>query len=779
MRGRGWLHTCTRADLGQKRPARRVALAVAFVVAVAACTAPAALALPEGRVYEMVSPPYKGGFGATHIEAVAENGESVAYFSPGAFAGAPAGFGATVESLDYLARRGASGWSTTPIMPPDMLVPFVSGSDVSPSLNLTFVLAAPGSSEETGEKLGSIQLPLVHVTDTPDVSANWELDGEALEFATPIGQTLFVKYLAATPDFCHVLINSPDGPLLLQAKGAYDPIYEVVGGCGGTSPTLRLVSVDNTGSIIGPLCPATVGLEVLEANESTQISRGINVFNALSADGSEAFFTACAAGNKFDHQLFVRLGGSRTIEVSRPLSEKCDEESELPCKGAASRASASFAGAAEDGSRVFFTSKAALTEEDTDVGNDLYMASIGCPAEDPQCEASERTVTSLVQVSHDPNAGEAAEVHNVVRVAPDGRRVYFVAGGDLLDSSEREALEAEGRAVPHTGAENLYVYDDLPGEAAKVVFIGEACTGHQLSGSSNDVQCAGTGSDELELLGGTASVTSALTEAQTAGPNGQFLVFSTYAQLTGDDTDTAKDVYRYDAATGALERVSIGENGYDSEGNNDKYDATIHPVSEGGSSGNIGPVEHQYNLGQRAISEDGSRIVFTTADPLSPLASNGLVNVYEWHEGATGGAGSVSLVSSGTGEQPVEDAVISPDGGNIFFDTVVGLAPQDTDGAPDIYDARLGGGFPAAPAPPRACSGEACYGSLTNPAPLLVPGSVPQAAGGNFPAPAKATIKTGKKAKAKKGKAKRRKSKEKREASGRSGKAKKAGRSGR
>ncbi len=51
-------------------------------------------------------------------------------------------------------------------------------------------------------------------------------------------------------------------------------------------------------------------------------------------------------------------------------------------------------------------------------------------------------------------------------------------------------------------------------------------------------------------------------------------------------------------------------------------------------------VRFQYEMDNRAVSEDGSRIVFTTAEPLSPAASNGLVNVYEWHEAPGGGEGA-------------------------------------------------------------------------------------------------------------------------------------------
>jgi hypothetical protein len=89
----------------------------------------------------------------------------------------------------------------------------------------------------------------------------------------------------------------------------------------------------------------------------------------------------------------------------------------------------------------------------------------------------------------------------------------------------------------------------------------------------------------------------------------------------------------------------------------------------------------------------------------------------------------------------VEDVVISPDGSDIFFDTTQGLVPQDTDGAPDVYDARVDGGFPPEPGPIQPCSGDACQGPLTNPAPLLIPGSVVQVAGGNLAQPGAASSK--------------------------------------
>jgi Tol biopolymer transport system component len=241
-----------------------------------------------------------------------------------------------------------------------------------------------------------------------------------------------------------------------------------------------------------------------------------------------------------------------------------------------------------------------------------------------------------------------------------------------------------------------------------------------------------------------------LPEAQST-QDGAFLVFCSYGQLLPEDTDSAKDVYRYDAQTGTLQRISVGVNDYHANGNSDAFDANI--ALSLSFSGSVDAVNLQHELTTRAVSENGSVIVFDTSEPLSPAATNGKVDIYEWDEG------NVSLISSGTAEEDDGEATITPSGRDIMFLTAQGLVRADTDGLPDIYDARVDGGFLESPAQPQPCSGDACQGPLTNPAPLLIPGSVSQAPGGNFTAPAaKAVVKT-KKVKSKKAKAKKKKKK--------------------
>jgi hypothetical protein len=691
--------------------------------------APAVCFGSESRSLEMVSPLYKGGYGASPIEAVSPNGDSVAFSSKGVFSGAPSGF----TPIGYVASRGLASWSTAPLMPPAELMPYVATQDVSPSLGSTLAFGKPGANEERAFQAGDEEEFMQRAVDQPDVAEQWSVIGFVLKpFAEePLQATepLSAKYDGGDPNFCHVFVTDANTFLLAEAKGGAGVIYELTSGCKGELPGLQLVSLNSENKLMMPSCPKYLGLSGAEDR-----------FNAVSSGGKEAFFTSgveekanlCNGSN----QLFVDVGG-KTVEVSRPIAEECGGGSAgVPCLGAGSRAGATFEGASRDGSKVFFVTSGRLLEGEVDSSNKLYVARIGCGSgvEGEACLPAQREsvgVTSLVQASRTTNAGEAAEVQGVVRVAPDGSRVYFVARGVLSAGANT------GGQVPVKGADNLYVYD-VGSDSVK--FVAELCSGPGLSGPSAgavaDLRCPLELDDSLENGRNDANLWSSRAgEAQTAGVDGRYLVFSSFAQLGADDSDTARDVYRYDSVSGVLERVSVGEAGYDANGNNNaggsngSFDAAIAAGHWGGRN------LEQYEMDNRTVSENGSRIVFRTADPLSPRALNGLTDVYEWHEAS--GGGEVTLLSSGTAEESVLDVVISEDGSNVFFVTSQGLVSGDTDGAPDVYDARLGGGFPAVAAPRQPCSGDACQGPLTNPAPLLVPGSVSQQAGENFPAPVK------------------------------------------
>jgi hypothetical protein len=709
---------------------RRSRLIGVCVLACCACciTPVGAFGLSEGRVYELVSPIYKGGYAANSITAVAPNGESVAFTSLGAFAGDPSN---PAADNFYIARRGASEWSTAPLQQPAAVSPRGGLIDYSATLESSLSEGSPGSSYFTSSYEGTEFEFLLHSTDAPDTAPNAPEPGPNFEVAGSVMETLAKKIgwngseADASPDFSHIVFSVDEGlELLSEAAKTESDLYDIASHPAAGEPPLRLVGLNNKHKALEPECHVTLGA-----------GRGKDSrLNAVADDGGEIFFTPTISKKSNEctrhEQVFVRLGGSKALEVSRPLLPLC---AEVPCGlEAETRAPAQFAGANEAGTKVFFTIAQPLLPGSTDASNNLYMATIGCAASEPACEAAKREVTSLVQVSQAPSATEAAEVQNVVTIAPDGSRVYFVARG-VLDTVQN----ADGQA-PVKGADNLYVYDSV--SAGSPVFIGDLCSAPETSGVVEDPRCPsglntteGPGAKNDTSLWVTNEPEAQVNSCSGADPTcepGRFLVFSAYAQLSPDDTDDAKDVYRYDAQTGSLQRVSVGEDGYDANGNRDGSDATIARNHEAGK------VYEQQDLISRAISEAGSQIVFTTIEPLSEGAINHLADVYEWHEG------SVSLVSTGSSSESTEDVVISDTGNDVFFVTSQGLAPQDTDGQRDVYDARLHGGFPPQAAQPRACEDEACQGPLTNPAPLLVPGSVSQAPGGNFvalPAPTKAT----------------------------------------
>lgn len=715
----------------------RVCALMSFVVlAAAALAASPALALtnPE-RHYEMVSPPFKDGYGVSAGPILAATGgEALAFSSQGSFVGQPA----NNALVGYISRRGTDGWATEPILAPGSVIAGPLANDLTPSLGRVVQLGTAGpNSQRSSETEGNVAL---HETGLPDRPEFWNVAGILTHaYSYEKGGVEGYIYESGSASLCQVLLSTTGAygdALLPEAVGLYTELYQVGLGCDGESNGVKLVGVNNQSHLIHGGCVTGRG--------GHYYAPGVTDFsNSVSSDGGEVFFTTCTKevgspeGPSVPHQVFVRLGGVRTVEVSRPVGEGCrggGVADEVPCQGAEQRASADFGGASEDGSYVYFTAGLAdpaepLVPGEGDASTNLYVARIGCPG-GVSCSVGERVVTSLVQASHDPALGGVAGVLGVVSVSPDGSRAYFVARGDLLAAAQERALEEAGRPLPLAGGANLYEFDDTDGSVA---FIGSLCTGALISANAEDVRCPSEKSDAL-LWGNSIEQ-----EAQTGGPHGEYLVFATRAQLTSGDTNTVRDIYRYDSLTGMLTRVSIGENGFADNGN-----ANVPPTNgeEPGSklpyalgAGGDTHLYEQHRMISRAISEDGSRIVFTSAAPLSSYATSGLANAYEWHEGL--GGGRVSLISGGSSEQPVKfsQLMMSPSGQDVFFVTTQRLLSQDTDEALDVYDARLGAGFPAASASVQPCSGDACQGPLTNPAPLLVPGSVSQAPGENLGSP--------------------------------------------
>lgn len=448
--------------------------------------------------------------------------------------------------------------------------------------------------------------------------------------------TSILRVWATTSDLSHVVLG---GDYAAVAPN----LYEVTGG----DQVLRPIGVDNSGA---PLPGAGVGGD------------GLLCSLGISADGRVIFF-----GNGIDGSCYrsfrARVGGATTIDLA---ASQCTRGAGDPGGVCNAEAPVNFVGFARDGSRAFFTTTQQLVNGDTDATNDVYVCEIPAGAVAPELPVNK--CPNLRRLSTGTAGG--ADVENVVRVSADGSHVYFVAHAVLADNqgaNDQTAL---------AGAHNLYVWQtDAEHPEGHTTFVARLITPGEVGDKGNS--------------------TTQLT------PDGRYLLVLTTDRLVnsgaGADTDSALDVYRYDAQTGEWLRLST--------------DAT-------GSGGNAetGAFVWFYS----AMTADGHTVVFTTNEALAPADANSGIDVYAWHEG------QVSLISpDGGGVHPG----ISASGTDIFFRSPSHLTAADSDTSADIYDARVGGGFDLRELAP--CAGEACKGRLTPPPSSSAPGSAGFGGGGN------------------------------------------------
>lgn len=657
---------------------------VVFTTAPASCPNDARRAednstkLPECRAYEMVSPVEKGlrpvAPGAwTPAEGPADR---VMYNAEGSFAGDLSGdpFG-----KPYLARRGSEGWVSEALSPPPSLGKQMFSQLTGSDAQLTEFLTAPMAVGEYARNIGTTEESPTGTLYLRRADGSYSPASPLIGPVGGVGQfkTLYNAMFGAggvldgARDLSKLVLATHGAPLLPGEPKAFEHIYEIAGV--RTTPELKVLNIGTEGEEM-PSCAislalggSSVGVGEGPTNPSVNLTGGHQ--NEISADGSRVFFSqmssvlpgGCGLGGV--QHLFARTEGQATANLSEPsVNDECASPS---CRNSGPE-SAVFQAASIDGSKAFFISAQQLTDGASPDGINLYEYDFNRP------EGHNLVALSALQSRGvDPNVSP----NGILGSADDGSLIYFRASGVLTSQPNPLGQVAEG------GADNIYVVDTETGELR---FIGLRCSGLEESGSVQEVaECPGEGKDALGR-----------SDLQVT-PDGQVAVFTTYAQLTPDDQNLAADVYRYDFATDSLQRVSIGHDGFDQNGNGGGQDAKAET--------SLFPFEEQeFFTGKgRVVSNDGETIVFSTSRPLQEEAEPGVENIYLWHQG------QVSLISDGHGG---EHASVGAGGDDVFFTTRQGLIEPDRDGLLDIYDARVGGGFPLAVPPPPICEGnETCH----------------------------------------------------------------------
>lgn len=131
-----------------------------------------------------------------------------------------------------------------------------------------------------------------------------------------------------------------------------------------------------------------------------------------------------------------------------------------------------------------------------------------------------------------------------------------------------------------------------------------------------------------------------------ATPDGSAFVFDTTEALVAEDTDAARDVYRW--SSGGLVLLTPG---------------APPPFRDFGQA--------------HGISADGTRVVLESVDRLVPEDTDDEADVYLWDDG------DLSRISGGARLPRVADA--SRDLSRVFFTTATALVAADTDDDEDVY----------------------------------------------------------------------------------------------
>ncbi len=669
--------------------------------------------LPDGRHWEMVTPPDKQG---ANVEPISENGVLQAASAGDAISylvDVPTELEArgNTNEVQALSTRGPAGWSTRDIALPHRDATGKSvgqgeeyrlfSADLSLAAVQPFGSFIPELSAEASEPTAMLRTLSASCTTS---ECYRPLVTSKPGFANVAPGTVFgdeptgeceglycgPSFISSTPDLSHIVFNS-----LALDSSAGDSPYEWSDGK------------------LAPLGVLPDGSPTLSLN----LGNGDNFRGAISRDGSRIILS----GQGAIYMRAVALG--KTIQLNAP-DPQCLAEGKCVNRPTGRSEFGSFQLANADGSKVFFTDNRQLTSDAKHLVEEEKRSLYECE----MVEAAGELKCKLSLL-----AGEAL---GVLGASEDGSYLYFVA---------EEAL-AEGAVA---GEPNLYVHHD--GENKLVSVLSEE-----------------DGNDWAEELGGLSARVS---------PDGKWAELMSQKSLTGYDNRDAvngkpdAEVYLYDASAGRLICASCDATGARPTGA--EY-FQLEPGSGGLTGGPRGvwksngwvaatvPGWLQFKIGDSANQprylSDSGRLFFNSGDALVPQDVNGTQDVYEWEPPGIGSCtnastafreasgGCVSLISSGTSAEESGFLEASENGGDVFFLTFSKLAPQDYDTSLDIYDAHectsASPCFPTpVPQPPACTTAEACRAAPT-PQPTLfgAPSSATFSGAGNVTPPSVGSV---------------------------------------
>lgn len=630
--------------------------------------------LPDCRAFELASPVDKGSGNASADpmrDRAAESGGAVAFYSSVAF-GQPEG--SEAPGAEYIAQRGAEGWTTNPINPP-------SEAPENPVVTDQFVYMTPDLSHGVFYALTPIGTGHPNVALTPNLYLrdnlltegipNYELLTDSVvpikfdEGSFELSRNKGVYYAGATADMNHIVFESSHD-LTEEAKGMSEDLTKAWEWHDGQ---IHMVSILPNSACGTPPCAApraVIGNGAGGEFDGVKIER-----NPISADGSKVFFTAgpnveggfsMAEGN-----IYARIDGTETVQIN--VSERTPLDPE-------DHETAIFQGASADGSKVVFSSRQMLTN-DVEGGNEpnLYMYDFNAPA------GKHLTLISKDTSNYAPCGCGTPRFHTLTSMTEDASFIYFLSSSTLLPGEEGEWPGADSILyVWHNGTLRSVAGHPSPG--GRESRWGEG--GPAWAGDGVKFRMTPDGNSVMFL-------SQYGVNAERAG-----FVNESAGTACGGFKATCYEVYVYNYAKNTLVCASCKPAG----------DA---PAGEAAFtiSADASPVFTPGPYLSHAISDNGKYVFFESTDKLLPQARNGRYNVYEYNTETT----QLHMLDSGNCDCNAYFVDASSDGSNAFIQTHEKLVSADTDTNGDLYDVRINGGFLSQnEAPVVPCTGDACAG---------------------------------------------------------------------
>jgi len=325
--------------------------------------------------------------------------------------------------------------------------------------------------------------------------------------------------------------------------------------------------------------------------------------------------------------------------------------------GAIANGASQYASVSTDGRYLAFESSASnLVTGDTNGTSDIFL--------------KDRLTGELVRISTDDTGNQGNGSSTNATISGDGRFAVFESNSNNLGSSflalgvyvknlQTGDISGIVTGITNTFADSRTKSPDISADGRYLVF--ESFSGDLVSGDTNvdydifvrDLQM---GTVARVSTGAAGEQGNAASKAPKISGNGRYVVFESAANnLVATDNNASVDVFRKDILTGAIDRVTVREDGIDL-------------------------------IGFRAdISDDGRYVTFISSSPELPGSSLGAANVYR-KDMLTDRIERISVGPDGDETQLAGGTVaaISPDGGSVVFIGSSAVLPGG-DGSGYIY----------------------------------------------------------------------------------------------